>query len=84
VENQADRSADAVPETLDRELAMIRGAIELVASGGAPRVVLAGLHFAEQLLISSRRLAEGTGVRVVALWTAAERPVDLAVERIEP
>jgi hypothetical protein len=73
-----------VPETLDRELSMVRAAIELVASGGAPRVVLAGLHFAEPLLAASREAAERSRVRVVALWTAEERPADLAVERIAP
>jgi hypothetical protein len=84
VESQIDRSREAVAETLDRELSMIRAAIGLVASGGAPRVVLAGLQFAEPLLASSRQIAEGSGVRVVPLWTAEERPADLAIERITP
>lgn len=84
MESQDDLSSHAVPEALDRELSMIRSAIDLVASGGAPRVVLAGLHFAEPLLQSARDLALGSGVRVVPLWTASERAADLAIEKIVP
>ena len=73
-------AADAVPQAIDRELSMIRAAIDLVASGGSPRVVLSGLHFVDPLLAQARQLAGPARVRVVPLWTAAEEAVDLAIE----
>lgn len=80
MESKTDRSAQAVPRKLDSELAMIRAAIDLVASGGAPRVVVAGLRFAEPLLTPAREMAAESGVRIVPVWTAAEDSADLAVE----
>jgi hypothetical protein len=73
-----------VADTIDRELRMIRGAIDLVASGGSPRVVLAGLHFGEKLLEDARRMAQAAGVAVVPLWTARSEGADLSIERIAP
>ncbi len=77
-----DRSAQVVPATLDREMQLIREAIAMVALGGYPRVVIAGIHFGEALLLPGRRLAFDAGVRLVALWRADEAGVDLAVEQI--
>jgi hypothetical protein len=84
VEFTSDHVPDAVPATIDRELTMIQAAIALVASNGAPRVVLSGLRFVESLIEPASRLASEAGVRVTPLWTAAEHPTDLAVERLEP
>jgi hypothetical protein len=67
---------------LDRELTMIRDAIAMVASGGAPRVTLAGLRFGEQLLSRAQRLAAAAGVRVVPLYSTDEAGADLMVERL--
>ena len=55
----------------------------MVAAGGAPRVVLAGLRFGEQLLAPARAMAGEAGVRIVPLWTADDAGADLAVERID-
>ena len=73
-----DRTADVVPATLEFEMGLIRE----VASGGAPRVILAGIRFGETLLDPGRRLALEAGVRLVPLWPADEAGADLAVERI--
>lgn len=69
--------------SLERELANIRGAIELVAQGGASRIVLGGLRFGEPVIEAAQRMALEAGVRVVPLWTADESGADLAIERIE-
>jgi hypothetical protein len=77
-----DRIADAVPVRLEHEVALIRDAIALVASGGAPRVVVAGLKLGDALLPTARRMADQAGVRIVPLWRADEAGLDVAVERL--
>lgn len=77
-----DQALQVVPVTLEHEMRLIREAIAMVASGGAPRVVLAGIRFGETLLDPSRRLALEAGVRLVPLWGADEAGADIAVERI--
>jgi hypothetical protein len=80
--DQADRTAELVTKTLEREMSLIRDAIALVASGGSPRVVIAGLRLGETLLDPARRIALEAGVRLVPLWSGDEAGVDVAVERI--
>jgi hypothetical protein len=63
------------------ELDLVREAVAMVATGGAPRVVLGGLRFGEQLLEPARRMAAGRRVRIVPLWTTDEAGLDLAIER---
>src|SRR5262249_51089679 len=70
-----------VGQTLDREMRIIRDAVLLVATGGAPRVVLAGLRLSDQLLEPARRYAASRGVRALPLWRADEEGLDIAVER---
>lgn len=77
-----DQAAQVVPATLEHEMRLIREAIALVASGGAPRVVVAGIHFGETLLDPGRRLALDAGVRLLPLWRADEAGADLSIERI--
>lgn len=77
-----DQVAQVVPATLEREMRLIREAIAMVASGGAPRVVVAGINFGETLLDPARRLALEAGVRLVPLWRADEAGADVAIERI--
>ena len=73
--------ADAVATTLDHELRIIREAIMMVACGGSPRVVVAGLQLAGALIGPGSRLADAAGVRLVPLWWADEGGADLAIER---
>ena len=77
-----DQLAQVVPATLEHEMRIIREAIAVVASGGAPWVILAGINFAETLLDPARRLALEAGVRLVPLWRADEAGADIAIERI--
>ncbi len=77
-----DRTAAAVPETIERELRLVREAIVFVASGNASRVVVGGIRLGEALLPEAEALALRAGVRVVPLWTSDEAGIDIAVERI--
>jgi hypothetical protein len=80
-----DRQTDVREEVqgiIERELGIVRSAIELVASGGAPRVALGSLRFAEQLIRPARRMALGRGVRIVPQWNIDESGAGLVVERL--
>ena len=77
----ADRIPDEVARTLEHEMRLVREAIALVASGGAPRVIVASLRLGGQLIDPGRRLAAESGVRLVPLWHADEHGVDIAIER---
>ncbi len=72
---------DATLATIEHELGLVGDAIALVASRGSRRVLLGGLNFGEQLLEPARRMTDGTGTRVVPLFTADEGGVSLAIER---
>lgn len=74
----------ALVRRLDGEARLLREAILLVAAGGAPRVLVAGLHLARAILADAERLAAEQGVRVVPLWTADEQQFDVRVERPAP
>jgi hypothetical protein len=77
-----DQAARAVPAMVEYETRLVHEAIAMVASGSAPRVILAGIRFGEALLDPGRRLALEAGVRIVPLRRADEAGIDLAVERI--
>lgn len=82
MDQTADRIQEEVARTLEREMRLVREGIALVANGASPRVSLAGLRLAEQLLEPARRLAAEAGVRLVPLWPAGEAGLDIAIERI--
>ena len=77
----ADRMADAVPATLEHEMGLVREAIAMVASGAAPRVILAGIRFGDPLTDWGRGLAGQAGVLLRPLWRSDEAGTDLSVER---
>lgn len=82
MDQPTDLSAAGVGRTLDYEMGLVREAIAMVARGGAPRVVLGGLHFGESLLATAAGLATEAGVRLVPLWMPDDAGADIAVERI--
>ena len=82
MEHDIDRTAQLVQPIVDRELGLIRDAIALVAGGGSPRVMVAGLQLGESLLEPAMRLAQAAGVRIVPDWSADGHHVDFAVERV--
>ncbi|HEY6570052.1 MAG TPA: hypothetical protein VIZ22_07175 [Candidatus Limnocylindrales bacterium] len=80
-----DASARHVPSagrTLEQELLLVREAIDMVAGGGAPRVVVGGLQFGEALIEPARELAGAAGVLVVPLWMPDDAGADIAIERM--
>jgi hypothetical protein len=75
-------SRRAVARQQERELRMAREAIALVASGAAPRVVIAGIRYGNEILDSARRLGLTSGVRVNPLRQPQRESADLVVEPI--
>lgn len=65
---------------IERELDLVSGAIELVASGGSRRVTVAGLRFGEQLLSQLEPRARASHVIVRSLWSPNGPNSDIAVE----
>jgi len=66
-----------------RESRLVREAIALVASGGAKRVVIAGLRFADEVIDPAEGAAHEIGLRVRALSRAVDEGIDLAIEPIQ-
>ena len=75
---------EALRRTIDRELALIEGAILLVAAHGAPRVLRGGLRTAPFVLDAARAMANRAGVRIVEVWSVDESHLDLTVEAAVP
>jgi hypothetical protein len=75
---------DRIRAGLDHEARLVIEAILLVSGGGSPRVTVAGLHYGEEVLETTRSIAVDRRVRVVPLWTDDERGADLVVEPIDP
>jgi hypothetical protein len=78
-----DRTDTRVADVLRVESDLVRGAIDLVASGGSDRVTVAGLRFGEELLDEARLQAHDRGIRVARSWSIDETgTVDLVIERV--
>ena len=67
---------------LERESRIVREAIALVASGGARRVVIAGLRFGDEVADPARVAALESGLRVRSLARTTGVGIDLAIEAI--
>jgi hypothetical protein len=67
---------------LERESRIVREAIALVASGGARRVVIAGLRFGDEVVDPARTAALEAGLRVRSLSRTTGAGIDLAIEAI--
>jgi hypothetical protein len=78
----ASEAAQRTPDPWAGEERLVREAILLVASKGAPRVLVAGLTWGENVLDVLRRPALESGVRLIARTTARPDRVDIAVEPI--
>ena len=79
MDQRGDRTADRVPATVDNELQLIREAIALVASGRAPRTIVAGLLLSEALRDRAGRMARDAGVTLTPLWRADDSGVDFEI-----
>jgi hypothetical protein len=67
---------------LEHELNLVRGAIDLITSGGATRVTLIGLQSAERLLPRAQVLGHEQAVTVRAQWHDDRGGCDLAIEAL--
>jgi hypothetical protein len=74
------RWVEETGSVLERDLAIVRSAIGLVARHGAPRVLVAGLHSGDELLRAARSVADQAGVRIVAIPGGDAEMLDLEVE----
>ncbi|HEY8771685.1 MAG TPA: hypothetical protein VIM66_00765 [Candidatus Limnocylindria bacterium] len=74
------RSRADARATLEHELALVEGSIALLAAGGAARVTLTGLQFAERILPTAQRAARSRNVVVRPLWHSEAGSCDIAVE----
>ena len=77
---RADR-AD-IQAAIDREVALVTSAVDLVASGGAPAATVAGLRLAEAVVQIARPHADAVGVTLESLWSADEGTTDIRVHRM--
>ena len=77
-----DASAADVRQLIDQEADLIASAMRLVASGVAPRTVVAGLRLTDAALTIAARQAGGLGVRVEAIWRPDETGQDVVVTRL--
>jgi hypothetical protein len=75
------------PEETRRRLAAevqeVRGALALVASGGASRVTLTGLRFGEELMARFNHHAEAEGIRLEPIFWPDDAGCDLIVRTID-
>lgn len=74
-------SDEATKQALSQEIEIVRGAIEMVASGAARRVLVASLRFGDELIGPARRIASGRGAEIRPNWSADERMTGMTVER---
>ena len=75
-------SPASAPRVLRHESQIVRDAIALVASGGASRVVIAGLRFADDFVDPASGAALEVGLRVRTLARTTGDGVDLAIEAV--
>jgi hypothetical protein len=70
----------AAGRALEREMALVESAIEMVATGHASRMQLGGLAFGDALLDFARRVGAGHGIRVTPRWGVGEEGLALTFE----
>jgi len=66
----------------EHDLLLVRGAIDMIASGGALRVTLLAVHSAEAILPEAQAVARERGVIVRAIWREGGVGCDIAVEAV--
>lgn len=66
------RASEQVEAQLDREIELVRGAIRMVASGGSPRLTVAGIRFGEAVIRLCRPFAASADVIIEPIWHPEE------------
>jgi hypothetical protein len=72
--------ATSADRALEREMALVDSAVEMVATGHAVRMQLGGLVFGDALLDHARRVGAGRRVRVTPHWGVGEEGLALVFE----
>ena len=72
-----------VQRAIDREVELVTSAINLVATGGAPSTVIAGMHMTEVVIEILRPIAAERGVILEPLYGPDETINDVIVRRRE-
>ena len=81
MEQATDERVMRVARPFEREMALVREAIVMVATGRSRRVTVAGIRFGAVLLAAALGLADEAGVRVIPLWLPGDG-ADIAVESL--
>jgi hypothetical protein len=68
-------------QSIGREVELISGAIDMVASGGSPAITLAGLEFGPALVQAWSDRATAAGVALEPLWHPDDTGCDIRVQR---
>jgi hypothetical protein len=76
-------AAGAASRALEREVALVESAIQMVAEGHASRMELGGLSFGDALLDPARRAGAERRVRVTPRWGLGEEGLALVFEPAE-
>lgn len=74
-----DTPDDGVHHALDRDTALLEGAVRLVASGQARSVTVAGLRLALAAIAVVAPLAAGQGIALDPLWGVDQMLTDVRV-----
>jgi hypothetical protein len=74
----------AADRALEREMALVDSAVEMVATGHAARMQLGGLTFGDALLDHARRVGAQRRVQVTPHWGVGEEGLALVFEPSEP
>jgi hypothetical protein len=70
---------DALRDAIERELAIVRGAITMVACGSSPGLTVGNLRFSEAVCQVVEPEARAAGVRLDRRWRLDESGCDLHV-----
>ncbi|HYN48383.1 MAG TPA: hypothetical protein VER83_05910 [Candidatus Nanopelagicales bacterium] len=76
--------ATTADRALEREMALVDSAVEMVAGGHAARMQLGSLAFGDALLDHARRVGAQRRVRVTPHWGIGEEGLALVFEPSEP
>ena len=79
-----ESEAAHVRRAIDREVELVLSAVNLVASGGAPSAMVAGLRLTDAVVEIVRPIAIDRGVVLEPLWSADEDTADVRVYREVP
>jgi hypothetical protein len=82
--NDTESASSVVRETIDREVALLMSAVDLVASGGAPSTMVVGLRLTDAVIDIVRPMASDRGVILEPLWGSDEDTADVRVRRAGP